>query len=356
MIDFSPHTKYTAQKIQDKVTRGAYFYVKFDLTADPTADKIMAKIEKLNQFYDFNLSSRQRNYRLKIGKPIADLIVQQDVFLTENWHFYLLITTPKSRQHAEQTQESVLKKLAHETDKIKELDPKIWNKETENQEIEQIQAYFKDAQEFKFALNKPFLSLNFGGVEAELVRMNHKKYADEKDETGIKKISKYRAPKKSYSWTWRYTEKTMTKLRMDLTNILNRYVSQNNKNQALNDLMIWQKKLTTWAVFRGNRQQAGRLYTFGKSFFYSRKKIRWDAANLPLLRLTILPRLQTYAVDFKEYQHRRYLYRLSGYELPLDLARSLEEQDEATIIEFMDAYDIKQNQDRELVPNHYDNA
>lgn len=29
MIDYSPHTKYTAQKIQDKVTRGSYFYCKF---------------------------------------------------------------------------------------------------------------------------------------------------------------------------------------------------------------------------------------------------------------------------------------------------------------------------------------
>ena len=31
MIDYSPHTKYTAQKIQDKVTRGAYFYSSFSI-------------------------------------------------------------------------------------------------------------------------------------------------------------------------------------------------------------------------------------------------------------------------------------------------------------------------------------
>ena len=100
MIDYSPHTKYTAQKIQDKVTRGAYFYSSFSIdNGIGSTTNIKKLIEKLTDRYDLNLTSRQRNYRLKTGKPIADLIVQ-DVIYENRWQFILLITTPNSHKHS----------------------------------------------------------------------------------------------------------------------------------------------------------------------------------------------------------------------------------------------------------------
>ena len=103
MIDYSPHTKYTAQKIQDKVTRGAYFYSSFSINNEISSTTNIKKlIEKLTLRYDLNLTSRQRNYRLKTGKPIADLIVQ-DVMYENRWQFILLITTPNSHKHSRQT-------------------------------------------------------------------------------------------------------------------------------------------------------------------------------------------------------------------------------------------------------------
>jgi len=102
MIDYSPHTKYTAQKIQDKVTRGAYFYSSFSIDdCIGSTTNIKKLIEKLTLRYDLNLTSRQRNYRLKTGKPIADLIVQ-DVIYENRWQFILLITTPNSHKHSKQ--------------------------------------------------------------------------------------------------------------------------------------------------------------------------------------------------------------------------------------------------------------
>ena len=102
MIDYSPHTKYTAQKIQDKVTRGAYFYSSFSIDDGiGSTTNIKKLIEKLTLRYNLNLTSRQRNYRLKTGKPIADLIVQ-DVIYENRWQFILLITTPNSHKHSKQ--------------------------------------------------------------------------------------------------------------------------------------------------------------------------------------------------------------------------------------------------------------
>lgn len=92
MINYSPHTKYTAQKIQDRVTRGAYFYSSFSIdNGIGSTTNIENVINKLTMRYGLNLTSRQRNYRLKTGKPIADLIVQ-DVIYENRWQFILLIT------------------------------------------------------------------------------------------------------------------------------------------------------------------------------------------------------------------------------------------------------------------------
>ena len=62
IIDYSPHTKYTAQKIQDKVTRGAYFYSSFSIDDGiGSTTNIKKLIEKLTVRYNLNLTSRQRN-------------------------------------------------------------------------------------------------------------------------------------------------------------------------------------------------------------------------------------------------------------------------------------------------------
>ena len=80
MIQYSPNSRYTAQKIADKVANGAYFYSQFSVESDNTLlfEKVQKVIEKLTLKYSLNLSARQRTYRLNTKKePIADLIVQK---------------------------------------------------------------------------------------------------------------------------------------------------------------------------------------------------------------------------------------------------------------------------------------
>src|SRR5690606_37801304 len=102
MIDYSPHTKYTAQKIQDKVTRGSYFYCKFIVKTELDKIDIEKIILKLTERYSLHLTSRQRNYRLKQGLPVADLIIQ-DILYKDAWLFILLIKTPNSHRHSKET-------------------------------------------------------------------------------------------------------------------------------------------------------------------------------------------------------------------------------------------------------------
>ena len=80
MISYSPDSRYTAQKITDKVSNGAYFYSHFSVEKDESllADNIQALIKKLTTRYALNLTPRQRTYRLNTKKePIADLIIQK---------------------------------------------------------------------------------------------------------------------------------------------------------------------------------------------------------------------------------------------------------------------------------------
>lgn len=112
MIHYSPNSRYTAQKIVDKVANGAYFYTHFAVESDGSlfADKIRKLIEKLIQKYFLNLSPRQRTYRLNTkNEPIADIIIQKRYDL-EVWDFWLLITTPKSSEYNALKEESQLKK------------------------------------------------------------------------------------------------------------------------------------------------------------------------------------------------------------------------------------------------------
>lgn len=66
MIHYSPMSRYTAQRIADKVGNGAYFYSHFSVEAEndlfyPSIKKL---IQKLTQRYALDLSARQRTYRL----------------------------------------------------------------------------------------------------------------------------------------------------------------------------------------------------------------------------------------------------------------------------------------------------
>ena len=312
MIDYRTNTKYTAQKVQDKASRGAFFYTQFTVKLRESDNgfeqRIEDKIKKLDEIFHLELTSTQRNYRLKMGKPIADLIVQQDVFDTDVWYFILMVTTPKTRHFAKVTG---LKDGVEEENKN---EPFKWNKDSKNAELKLIVDYFKDSQPFHFLLDHQKLTLKFSKYSAELVRMSHKSYKGSKN-------SKYKQPAKNYSWTWRFSDDAQDKLKMELKKILNNYISQKIKDKALIDLSNWQKKIKRWSVFKGTRSQAGSLQSFGKNFLYLKGRKRWDAEKLPLLELTILPRLTTYADSFSEYVHRRQLYILNSVEVPRDIAK-----------------------------------
>ena len=315
MIDYSPHTKYTAQKIQDKVTRGAYFYSSFSIdNGIGSTTNIKKLIEKLTDRYDLNLTSRQRNYRLKTGKPIADLIVQ-DVIYENRWQFILLITTPNSHRHSKQPIHANEQQEQIGKDKIFEMQELAFSREHIIADTDLIHSYFKDDEVLKFVMSKPYLELDFAGCSAELVRMTHKKYKSNSDKF-------YRTPSKPFSWTWRWKKEVVAKKKIDLVNIINRYVSQTNKAKPIEDLVKWQSYFQTYAVFRGMRQQVGRLYTLGKLFLYSRSKQRWDDQKLPILKLYFLPRLELYAESYDEYCLRRDIYVHFGKELPRKLSKT----------------------------------
>lgn len=317
MIDYSPHTKYTAQKIQDKVTRGAYFYSSFSVdNGIGSTTNIEKLINKLTIRYDLNLTSRQRNYRLKIGKPIADLIVQ-DVIYENRWQFILLITTPNSHKHSKQPTHSNEQQKQIGKDKIFEMEELSFSREHIIAETDLIHRYFNDDEVLKFVMSKPYLELDFAGCSAELVRMTHKKYKSNLDKF-------YRTPSKPFSWTWRWKKDVIAKKKMDLVNIINRYVSQTNKTKPIEDLVKWQSYFQTYAVFRGMRQQVGRLYTLGKLFFFSRTKQRWDDGNLPILKLYFAPRYETYADSYEEYYLRREIYINYDVEVPREIILSKE--------------------------------
>ena len=314
MIDYSPHTKYTAQKIQDKATRGAYFYSSFSIDDGiGSTTNIKKLIDKLTVRYDLNLTSRQRNYRLKTGKPIADLIVQ-DVIYENRWQFILLITTPNSHKHSKQSIHSTEQQKQISKDKISEIEELSFSREHIIAETDLIHDYFKDDEVLNFIMSKPYLELDFAGCSAELVRMTHKKYKSNSDKF-------YRTPSKPFSWTWRWKKDVIAKKKTDLVNIINRYVSHSNKAKSIEDVVKWQSYFQTYAVFRGMRQQVGRLYTLGKLFLYSRGKQRWDDENLPTLRLYFAPRYGTYAESYDEYCIRRDVYTHFGKELPREIAK-----------------------------------
>lgn len=326
MIDYSPHTKYTAQKIQDKVTRGAYFYSSFSVdNGISSTTNIENVINKLTMRYGLNLTSRQRNYRLKTGRPIVDLIVQ-DVIYENRWQFILLITTPNSHKHSKRPDPSNNQSQQTCKDKIVEVKEIAFDKESVHSEINLIHDYFNDEEPLKFVMNRPYLEIDFAGCSAELVRMTHKKYKPSSEKF-------YRVPNKTFSWTWRWKKEVVEQKKRDLINIINRYVSQVDKTRPHQDLLNWQSYFQTYAVFRGMRQQVGRIHTFGKLFFYNRSKQRWENKQLPSMKLYFLPRYRLYAQSYDEYCIRRDVYTHFGKELPREIAK---DGDWGKIEEFLD--------------------
>lgn len=306
MIHYSPTSRYTAQKIVDKVSNGAYFYSHFSVESDETllADPIQKIVEKLTGKYSLDLSPRQRTYRLNSKKePIADLIVQKR-FTSKTWDFWLLITTPKSNEYNALKEDGQLKKIAKQ--RVSEVET-TWNREEEQAQVALIQEYFQDHEKFKFVLQKPFLKLAFGqGKFVELVRLSH----------SSKKSKTYAQTEKSaknYTWTWRYDEPTIQLIKKKYVEIINTLISNKDKNVGMNALKEFYDDLKHYSVFKGNRHQIGKLFVEAVSYHYKKTGNDFRKADYYVaLELNYLPRMQNYADNFIQYTFLRRIYEFAG--------------------------------------------
>ena len=306
MIHYSPTSRYTAQKIVDKVSNGAYFYSHFSVESDETllADPIQKIVEKLTGKYSLDLSPRQRTYRLNSKKePIADLIVQKR-FTSKTWDFWLLITTPKSHEYNALKEDGQLKKIAKQ--RVSEVET-TWNREEEQAQVALIQEYFQDHEKFKFVLQKPFLKLAFGqGKFVELVRLSH----------SSKKSKTYAQTEKSaknYTWTWRYDEPTIQLIKKKYVEIINTLISNKDKNVGMNALKEFYDDLKHYSVFKGNRHQIGKLFVEAVSYHYKKTGNDFRKADYYVaLELNYLPRMQNYADNFIQYTFLRRIYEFAG--------------------------------------------
>lgn len=311
MIHYSPMSRYSAQRIADKVGNGAYFYSNFTLEIpadDFYASAVQKLINKLTQRYHLDLSVRQRTYRLnKKKEPIADLVVQkrvgQDIF-----DFWLLVTTPNSQAYNTEKVEANFKQ-ATPNQKVLEVEPEplVWNKQTEQQEVEFIQAYFKDHEAFKLALYQP-IKLDFGErKEVELVRLSHS--------TRSKKYAKATKSAKNYSWTWRYTKTSEELLKQYYRSIMNDLISNPNKEVGRSKLREFYKDLQSYSVFKGNRYQVGKLFTEMAKYHWKKTGSNFRQAPYYVdLQLRYLERQKIYADDAKQFVMLRRLYEKTGKE------------------------------------------
>ena len=263
MIQYSPNTRYTAQKIADKVANGAYFYSHFAIESDNTLlfEKVQKVIEKLTLKYSLNLSARQRTYRLNTKKePIADLIVQkrfnQDIF-----DFWLLITTPHSHQYNLSKSDVEFKKIPRQRIEEAQAD---WSRELEREQVQLIQDYYQDHEKFKFVLQKPFLKLDLvRSSKIELVRLSHSN-----------KKSKTYAPTeksaKNYTWTWRFDEPSIQFFKRKYLELIDQLISNPNKSVGMSNLSELYTVFKHYAVFKGNRHQVGRLLVEAVKYHYKK--------------------------------------------------------------------------------------
>lgn len=311
MIHYSPMSRYTAQKIVDKVGHGAYFYSHFSVEGEdnlffPKIDKL---IKKLTDKYHLDLTSRQRSYRLNTKKePIADLIVQKRVNSTI-FDFWLLITTPNTHKFNTQLSQINLKpRLSGQ--RVAEAENVVWNRENEQQEISVIQDYFRDQEKFKFVLQKPYLKLNFGnGKYVELVRLSHSTKNSKKYASNRKKSEK------NYTWTWRYDEPTVHLIEKKYKEIINDLISNPNKSVGIGKWQQLNADLQHYTVFKGNRHQVGRLFTQAVGYHYKKGQSNLrNAEYYQPLTLSYLPRQENYAEDFIQFVILRRLFEETGRE------------------------------------------
>lgn len=295
MISYSPNSRYTAQKITDKVSNGAYFYSHFSVERDNTlfCENIEALIKKLTLKYSLDLTPRQRTYRLnKKKEPIADLIVQKRKAVEgiTIFDFYLFITTPATHSYndeKERAEQQITKQ------RVKELKTPI-NRQFEQEQVELIQKYFKDHEKFKFVLTKPFLKLKMIGSEIELVRLSHSTKSSEKYDA--------KKSKKGYTWTWRYNEISVSNIKKIYIKKLNDLISNPDKNFGMKELEKFYVALRFASVFKGTRHQIGQIFV--EMLRYHKAKTTHDFRKMNYyveLKLNYLPRLTTYSDNFTYY-------------------------------------------------------
>ncbi len=304
-------SRYTAQKIVDKVGHGAYFYSHFSVDGENNLffPKIDNLIKKLTDKYYLDLTPRQRSYRLNTKKePIADLIVQKRVNSTI-FDFWLLITTPNTHKfNAQVSQISLKPRLSGQ--RVAEVETIVWNREKEQREVSLIQDYFRDQEKFKFVLQKPYLKLNFGsGKYVELVRLSHSTKNSKKYASNRKKSEK------NYTWTWRYDEPTVQLIRKKYIEIINDLVSNPNKAIGIGKWKQLNVDLTHYTVFKGNRHQVGRLFTQAIGYHYKKGQSNLrEAEYYQPLTLSYLPRQENYAENFFQFVVLRHLFETVGKE------------------------------------------
>ena len=316
MIQYSPNSRYTAQKIADKVANGAYFYSHFAVESDNTLlfEKVHKIVDKLTLKYSLNLSARQRTYRLNTKKePIAALIVQkrsnQDIF-----DFWLLITTPQSHQYNLSKSDVEFKKIPRQRIEEAQAD---WSREVEHEQIQLIQDYYQDQEKFKFVLQKPFLKLDLvRSSKIELVRLSH----------SSKKSKTYTPTEKSaknYTWTWRFDEPSIHFLKRKYLELMNKLISNPDKSVGMSDLSELYAVFKHYAVFKGNRHQVGRLLVEAVNYHYKKtgKNFRKMDYYVPL-ELNYLPRQTNYADDFVQYAFLRRLQEDAEIRLEKDKVNS----------------------------------
>ena len=325
MIIFSPHTKFTMQRLADHVANGAYFYFNFEY--DSSKKSIDSLLEKMTDRYELGISPRQRSYRLEKGHPICTMILQRDVFKGDKWFIYCLFTTPTSRDF--NTFNGIeSNKLAKESErlKIEKLKEKYkgfkWDLDSISAEKTLIADYFKDNEPKQFVLKNPIAVKPTALVTMELFRDTHKTYkqlilGDEKD---------YKDRVRAYTWTWRYTKQSIEKIKTKFTDSINKLASQKNsslaeKNRA--DIKNLFLMVETWSVFKASRSQAGQIIHFAQRFlkYRSKKQKTWMQMEIATPHLTYLPRLPTYADTIHEYNYRRNLFDEYGVEVPLKLIK-----------------------------------
>ena len=330
MIIFSPHTKFTMQRISDHVANGAYLYAKIEwkeyedwINGEKKTifNNVSGLIEKLTDRYHLELSPRQRNYRLEKGFPICTAIVQLDLFDKYKWTVHLLFTTPRTRDFNLQCGVAPKKIVkAKEREKIEELQQKFngfsWIKPEIQTEIDLIYSYFKDREPLQFVLNDPVSLQVNQHMNFELVRTDYKVYKPTEKE--------YKDRIKSFSWSWRYSKQSFLRMKSRLISIVNNLVSQKNNTQAEKnraDLRNFFTTIETWAVFKSNRQQSGELLHFAQRFIHKRARKSWQEVDIKPPHLVYLPRLEIYAENLSEYRERRKLFDDYGIEIPLKLVR-----------------------------------